>query len=156
MLAIEARLERSAAALATSRDHGLSARLRDAALAASVRRGLTLSAEQAQAMEHVTGKEGLASVVGYAGAGKSAMLGVAREAWEAEGFTVRGAALSGIAAENLAVFNKLRLPQMVAVLGPERMQEPSSSYTRPRFSCFAATFRPSRRQIRSTRLEFMT
>ena len=47
--------------------------------------------KQAQAMEHVTGKEGLASVVGYAGAGKSAMLGVAGEAWEAEGFTVRGA-----------------------------------------------------------------
>src|SRR3546814_17689372 len=29
------------------------------------------------------------------------MLGVAREAWEGQGYTVRGAALSGIAAENL-------------------------------------------------------
>jgi Ti-type conjugative transfer relaxase TraA len=49
----------------------------------------------------MTGKEGLASVVDYAGSGKSAMLEVAREAWEAEGYTVWGATLSGIAAENL-------------------------------------------------------
>jgi ATP-dependent exoDNAse (exonuclease V) alpha subunit len=36
-------------------------------------------------------------------AAKSKLLAAAREVWEAEGFTVKGAALSGIAAENLSV-----------------------------------------------------
>src|SRR3546814_1988240 len=70
-------------------------------LASAEGRGLDLSAEQRGALAHITGDKGLASVVGYAGSGKSAMLGVAREAWEAQGYQVRGAALSGIAAENL-------------------------------------------------------
>src|SRR3546814_15659892 len=65
------------------------------------RAGLVLSGEQRAAFEHVTGERGLSVVVGYAGTGKSAMLGVAREAWENAGYTVRGAALSGIAAEGL-------------------------------------------------------
>ena len=60
-----------------------------------------LSGEQRAAFEHVTDGRGLSVVVGYAGTGKSAMLGVAREAWESAGYTVRGAALSGIAAEGL-------------------------------------------------------
>ncbi|MEO1922047.1 MAG: Ti-type conjugative transfer relaxase TraA [Sphingomonadaceae bacterium] len=101
MIAVEERLTRTADALAKTRDHDAALRHRDAALAASRERGLTLSDEQRDALVHVTGKERLASVVGYAGAGKSAMLGVAREAWESAGYQVRGAALSGIAAENL-------------------------------------------------------
>src|SRR3546814_2914059 len=63
--------------------------------------GLVLGDEQQAALEHIGGKSDLAIVVGYAGTGKSAMLGVAREAWEHQGYQVRGAALSGIAAENL-------------------------------------------------------
>ena len=62
---------------------------------------MVLGTEQRRALEHVTKAPGLSLIVGYAGAGKSAMLGVAREAWETAGYTVRGAALSGIAAENL-------------------------------------------------------
>ena len=101
MIAVEARLEHAAGELSSARHHRVTDANRTAALAAAERRGLALSGEQRDAFEHVTGKEGLASVVGYAGSGKSAMLEVAREAWEAEGYTVRGAALSGIAAENL-------------------------------------------------------
>jgi hypothetical protein len=70
-------------------------------LAHAEQRGLALTSEQADALAHVMDGRDLSVVVGHAGAGKSAMLGVAREAWEAAGYEVRGAALSGIAAENL-------------------------------------------------------
>lgn len=101
MIAVEARLERAGDELAGRAGHGVADRQRDAAIGAAEGRGLVLSGEQRDAFDHVTGDAGLASVVGYAGSGKSAMLGVAREAWEGQGYTVRGAALSGIAAENL-------------------------------------------------------
>ena len=101
MIATEARLEKAGDELGRRSDHGVSERQRTGALEAAEGRGLTLSDEQRDAFDHITGGEGLASVVGYAGTGKSAMLGVAREAWEREGYQVRGAALSGIAAENL-------------------------------------------------------
>jgi Ti-type conjugative transfer relaxase TraA len=83
------------------RGNSVDARLQERALTNAHSRGLELSGEQRDAFEHVTGSRGLASVIGYAGSGKSAMLGVARAAWEAAGYEVRGLALSGIAAEGL-------------------------------------------------------
>jgi Ti-type conjugative transfer relaxase TraA len=60
-----------------------------------------LSEEQVLAYLHVTRSRDLAVVVGIAGGGKSTMLGTARQVWEGQGYRVRGAALSGIAAEGL-------------------------------------------------------
>lgn len=101
MIAVEERLGLSASMLATSERHGVASHNRHAALDGAAERGMILSGEQRDAFDHVTGDTGLASVVGYAGSGKSAMLGVARDAWQREGYNVRGASLSGIAAENL-------------------------------------------------------
>lgn len=101
MLGTEERLEYTAAALAGRRGHRVSLAAQEHALAAAQRRGLNLGEAQTGALRHLTRGRELALVVGYAGSGKSAMLGVAREAWETEGYQVRGAALSGIAAESL-------------------------------------------------------
>ena len=101
MIEAEQRLHRAAELMAEKELHEVSDRDREAALARAEQRGLVLSGEQADALAHVTGRRDLGIVVGYAGTGKSAMLGVAREAWEAAGYEVRGVALSGIAAENL-------------------------------------------------------
>ena len=60
-----------------------------------------LSTEQQIALKHITQGRDLACVVGFAGTGKSHLLGVAREAWESEGYQIQGMTLSGIAAENL-------------------------------------------------------
>jgi Ti-type conjugative transfer relaxase TraA len=101
MIEAEQRLHRAAELMAERERHEVNDRDRDTALAQAEQRGLVLSSEQADALAHVTDRRDLGIVVGYAGTGKSAMLGVAREAWEAAGYEVRGVALSGIAAENL-------------------------------------------------------
>jgi len=101
MIETEQRLERATATLDARRNHAVAERHRERALALAAEHGLDLSAEQRGAFEHVTGARGISNVIGYAGTGKSAMLGVAREAWESAGYQVQGAALSGIAAEGL-------------------------------------------------------
>ncbi|GAM04980.1 Ti-type conjugative transfer relaxase TraA [Novosphingobium sp. MBES04] len=101
MLETEQRLERQTVRLDAERHHSVPDRHRDRALTRAEARGMVLSPEQRGAFEHVTDARGISSVIGYAGTGKSAMLGVAREAWHSAGYSVHGAALSGIAAENL-------------------------------------------------------
>ena len=94
MLATEQHMEWAAAMLAARQGHRVNLRQQLAEPA-------TLGREQVLAFRHVTQAQDLSVVVGYAGTGKSTMLGEARAAWEADGYQVRGAALSGIAAEQL-------------------------------------------------------
>jgi Ti-type conjugative transfer relaxase TraA len=101
MIETEQRLAHATQTLAERERHRVTDRERERAVTNADRRGLVLSAEQRSAFEHVTDGEDLGVVIGYAGTGKSAMLGVAREAWESAGYRVQGLALSGIAAENL-------------------------------------------------------
>ena len=101
MIEAEQRLHHAAELMAEKERHEVNERDGEAALARAEERGLVLSGEQADGRVHVTDSRDLGVVVGYAGTGKSAMLGVAREAWEAAGYEVRGAVLSGITAENL-------------------------------------------------------
>ena len=60
-----------------------------------------MTREQEEGFRHLTQGGDIAVLVGRAGTGKSYTLAAVREAYEAEGYTVRGMALSGIACESL-------------------------------------------------------
>jgi len=100
MVEVERRMEAAAVALDRQARHVVLLARRQAPPPTEA--GLRLDAEQLLAFQHVTRARGLAVVAGVAGSGKSTMLGVARQVWEEGGYRVRGAALSGIAAEGLA------------------------------------------------------
>ena len=82
-----------------SREHCVS----DTALARAIAAKPTLRAEQVEAVRHITQFAGrVQCVCGWAGSGKTFMLDAARLAWEADGYTVYGSALSGKAAKELS------------------------------------------------------
>lgn len=96
MLATETKMLSQSQALAEKATHPVSDISQYTALASK-----SLTPEQRGAFEHLTSNQDLSCVVGFAGTGKSYLLGATREAWEAQGYSVLGATLSGVAAENL-------------------------------------------------------
>jgi Ti-type conjugative transfer relaxase TraA len=98
MLTAERSLLKNADELAQRADHGVDPKRRTSVLTQH-----RLSAEQQRAVEEITGRGDLKALAGVAGSGKSTTLAAMREVWEKEGYTVKGAALAGIAAENLEV-----------------------------------------------------
>jgi len=71
----------------------------------SIEKGFpTLSPEQRLALHHITHGSGAVKLLsGYAGSGKTTLLRAAREAWEAQGLTVVGAAVAKNAANALSL-----------------------------------------------------
>ena len=96
MFNLERSLLNNADTLAHRAAHGVDAARRNRILAKH-----DLSPEQQRAALDITGQGDLKSLAGVAGSGKSTTLKALREVWEKEGYTVKGAALAGIAVDNL-------------------------------------------------------
>ena len=106
MLEVKSSLLASATALSVAIGHDVSGRNVNAAIKRqnnilNKAVGANLSAEQQAAIRHCLSPEQLSVVVGLAGAGKSTMLSAVRDGYQRQGYVVRGAALSGKAADGL-------------------------------------------------------
>lgn len=77
----------------------------------------SMSADQEAAFRHVLESGQVCCVSGIAGAGKSYTLDAVRDAYEREGFRVRGAALAGIAAEGLEQSAHIQSQTIHSLLG---------------------------------------
>jgi ATP-dependent exoDNAse (exonuclease V) alpha subunit len=104
MLSHEASLVKKAVTLSAQESHPVSEALQTQAIerlnAQFSKRG-GLSNDQKGALLHMLAPQQLATVVGYAGSGKTTVLRGAMEAWQNAGYQVYGLAPTGIAAQNL-------------------------------------------------------
>jgi len=96
LLEAEKSLVRRAAVMAPRRGHGVAPQWQVSATSQHL-----LSEGHRGAFEYLVGDGDLKALAVQAGNDKSALLAVAREAWQAQGFKVQGAALSGLALKNL-------------------------------------------------------
>jgi ATP-dependent exoDNAse (exonuclease V) alpha subunit len=86
MLAVESRLAERALEMADANTYPVSSHTRDRAF----RRHSHLSDEQREAVQFITSPRQITALTGFAGAGKSAAIAAARDAWEAQGYRVVG------------------------------------------------------------------
>lgn len=85
--------------LAADRRHGVKSQSIESAISAKPR----LSDEQKAAIRHLVSDRGIDTLVGRAGTGKTtAVLSTVAEIYKQNGYRVRGAALAGVATDNLA------------------------------------------------------
>ena len=130
MLAIETRCLETAAAMAAQKTSTISSAEVDRITAqVQLHDSLTLSQEQRQAVHHIASATGrIALIEGLAGTGKTQMLKVVRNVYEASGYRVHGCSLSGKAAQNLEEGSGIRSQTLHRLLaGLDRKQITLSS-----------------------------
>ena len=96
MLNLEKGMVSHALTLANREAHTLSLSTRE-----NVRTRYSLSEDQRSAYDYALAGGDMKNIVGFAGTGKSYLLGAVREAYEKEGYQVIGMSMAGKAAENL-------------------------------------------------------
>jgi conjugative relaxase-like TrwC/TraI family protein len=99
--------------------------LREARLHTGREIGGSLSAEQREALQTITGEGGVSVLVGQAGTGKGVVIGTAASAWRSEGYEVIGTAVAGATAERLGEDAKLErsltTDSLLAKVGSEHL-----------------------------------
>jgi ATP-dependent exoDNAse (exonuclease V) alpha subunit len=88
--------------------------------------GRTLSPEQQTMLERLAAADGLAVVVGPAGAGKTAALAAAAQAWEAQGRPVAGAAVAAVTARRLEHATGITATSLTRLLNRARRPDPAT------------------------------